>query len=68
MTIKEQEAYKDVLDEIEKSLKEIHYPLCCMEKYVFDYETDELNREVQNIHKGYMQIQIAINNIRKLKE
>ena len=33
-------AYQETLDEIEKSLKGIHYPLCDMEKYVFDYETD----------------------------
>lgn len=39
-----------------------------MEKYAFDYETDEINNEVQNIHTGYMQIQNAINNLRKLKE
>ena len=38
-----------------------------MEKYVFDYETDEVNKEVQNIHKGYMQISKAISNLRKLK-
>jgi hypothetical protein len=38
-----------------------------MEKYVFDYETDEINDEVQNIHAGYMQIQKAINNLRKLR-
>ena len=39
-----------------------------MEKYVFDYDTDEINEQVQNIHKGYMQIQTAINNLRKLKD
>lgn len=61
------EAYNKTLDEIEKGLKIIHYPLCDMEKYVFDYETDELNEEVQNIHNGFMQIQKAINNIKKLR-
>lgn len=61
------EAYNKTLNEIEKGLKTIHYPLCDMEKYVFDYETDELNEEVQNIHNGFMQIQKAINNIRKLR-
>ena len=60
-------AYQKTLDEIEKSLKGIHYPLCDMEKYVFDYETDEVDEEVQNIHKGYMQISKAISNLRKLK-
>lgn len=62
------QAYKETLNEIEKCLKAIHYPLCDMEKYVFDYEGDELNAEVQNIHKGYMQIQTAINNIRKISD
>jgi len=62
------EAYKKTLNEMETSLKQIHYPLCCLEKYVFDYETDEINVEVQNIHKGYMQIQNAINELRKLKK
>ena len=62
-----EEAYKITLDEIEKYLKGIHYPLCDMEKYVFDYETDEVNEEEQNIHKGYMQIQMAINRLRKLR-
>ena len=66
--MKEQEAYKETLDEIEKCLRGIHYPLCDMEKYAFDYDTDEVNQEVQNIHKGYMQILTAINNLRKLKE
>lgn len=61
------EAYKHTLNEIETSLKGIHYPLCCMEKYVFDYDTDEVDEQVQNIHKGYMQIQSAINKLRKLK-
>ena len=61
------EAYNKTLDEIVKGLKIIHYPLCDMEKYAFDYETDELNEEVQNIHNGFMQIQKAINNIRKLR-
>ena len=60
-------AYKSTLDEIEKNLKNIHYPLCDMEKYVFDYETDKVDEEVQNIHKGYMQISKAISNLRKLK-
>ena len=60
-------AYQKTLDEIEKHLKEIHYPLCNMEKYAFDYETDEVDEEVQNIHKGYMQISKAISNLRKLK-
>ncbi len=61
------EAYKKTLDEIEQGLMTIHYPLCDMEKYVFDYETDEVDEEVKNIHKGYMQIQQAISNLRKLK-
>lgn len=65
MSIKQ--AYKETLDEIEKCLKSIHYPLCDMEKFVFDYETDEVNDEVQNIHRGYMQIQTAIKNLRKLR-
>lgn len=56
------------LNKIENHLKAIHYPLCCMEKYVFDYESDEIDEEVKNIHEGYMQIQKAINNIRELKE
>lgn len=60
-------AYKETLDEIEKCLKGIHYPLCDMEKYVYFYETDEINNEVQNIHTGYMQILNAINNLRKLR-
>lgn len=60
-------AYQKTLDEIEQGLKTIHYPLCDMEKYAFDYETDEVDEEVKNIHKGYMQIQQAINNLRKLK-
>ena len=60
-------AYKSTLDEIEQNLKNIHYPLCDMEKYAFDYETDEVYEEVQNIHKGYMQISKAISNLRKLK-
>lgn len=59
---------KKTLDVIENNLKSIHYPLCGLEKYVFDYETDEINEEVQNIHNGYMQIQQAINNLRKLSE
>ena len=59
--------YKSTLDEIEQNLKNIHYPLCDMEKYVFDYETDEVNEKVQNIHKGYMQISEAISDLRKLK-
>ena len=57
---------KSLLDQIEKSLKEIHYPLCSLEKYAFDYETDEVDEQVQNIHKGYMEIQTAISKIRKL--
>lgn len=61
------EAYKKTLDEIEQGLMTIHYPLCDMEKYVFDYETDEVDEEVKNIHQGYMQIQQAISNLRKLK-
>lgn len=65
MSVKQ--TYKETLDEIEKCLKGIHYPLCDMEKFVFDYETDEVNDEVQNMHKGYMQIQTAINNLRKLR-
>ena len=60
-------AYQKTLDEIEKHLKKIHYPLCNMEKYAFDYETDEVDEEVRNIHKGYMQIIKAISNLRKLK-
>ena len=60
-------AYQKILDEIEQGLKTIHYPLCNMEKYAFDYETDEVDEEVQNIHKGYMQISKAISNLRKLK-
>ena len=60
-------AYKSTVDEIEQNLKNIHYPLCDMEKYVFDYETDEVDEEVKNIHKGYMQISKAISNLRKLK-
>ena len=62
------EAYKQTLDEIEKCLKGIHYPLCDMEKYAFDYDTDEINKAVQNIHNGYMQIQQAVNDCRKIKE
>lgn len=65
--MKTEDAYKETLDEIEKCLKGIHYPLCDMEKYAFDYETDEVDEEVQNIHKGYMQIQTAINKLRKLR-
>lgn len=61
------EAYKQTLNEIETSLKGIHYPLCEMEKYVFDYETDDIDEQVQNIHKGYMQILTAINTLRQLK-
>lgn len=57
---------KSLLDQIEKSLKEIHYPLCSLEKYTFDYEPDEVDDQVKNIHKGYMEIQTAINKIRKL--
>lgn len=60
-------AYQETLDKIEQGLKTIHYPLCDMEKYAFFYETDEVDEEVQNIHKGYMQICKAINNLRKLK-
>ena len=60
-------AYQKTLDEIEKSLKCIHYPLCDMEKYVFYYETDEVDEEVKNIHKVHMQISQAISNLRKLK-
>ena len=60
-------AYNKTLNEIESALKSIHYPLCNMEKYVFDYESDELNEKVQKIHNGYMQIQEAINEIRKLR-
>ena len=60
-------AYKQTLDEIETSLKQIHYPLCCMEKYAYDEEPDEVYEEVNNIHKGYMQIQTAINHLRKLR-
>ena len=60
-------AYQKTLDVIEQGLKTIHFPLCDMEKYAFDYETDEVDEEVKNIHKGYMQIQQAINNLRKLK-
>lgn len=61
------QAYKETLDEIEKCLKGIHYPLCDMEKYAYDEETDKVYEEVNNIHKGYMQIQKAINNLRKLR-
>lgn len=57
---------KTVLDQIENSLKGIHYPLCNLEKYAFDYETDKVNEKVQNIHKGYIQIQTAINELRKI--
>ena len=60
-------AYKLTLNEIKQSLKNIHYHLCDMEKYVFDYEIDEVVEEVQNIHKGYMQIRNAISSLRKLK-
>ena len=60
-------AYQKTLEEIEQNLKNIHYPLCDMEKYAFDYETDEVYEEVQNIHKGYMQISKAISNLRKIK-
>ena len=60
-------AYKLTLNEIKQNLKNIHYHLCDMEKYVFDYETDEVVGEVQNIHKGYMQISKAISNLIKLK-
>ena len=60
-------AYQKTLDKIEEGLMTIHYPLCDMEKYAFDYETDEVDEEVQNIHKGYMQIIKAISNLRKLK-
>ena len=65
--MRSEDAYKETLDEIEKCLKGIHYPLCNMEKFVFDYETDEVNELVQNIHKGYMQIQKSINELRKLR-
>ena len=61
------QAYTETLNEIEKSLKCIHYPLCDMEKYVFDEETDDINELVEQIHQGYMQIQIAINKLRKLR-
>lgn len=54
-----------LLDEIEKNIKKIHLPLCNLEKYVFDYENDNIYKQVQNIHKGYMEIQIAINKIRE---
>ena len=60
-------AYKLTLNEIKQSLKNIHYHLCDMEKYVFDYEIDEVVEEVQNIHKGYMQIINAISSLKKLK-
>ena len=61
------DAYNETLNEIEKNLKGIHYPLCDMEKYVFDCESDEINELVQKIHLGYMQIQDAVNKLRKLR-
>lgn len=64
-TIKD--AYKRTLDEIEINLKGIHSPLCDMEKHVFDCESNEMYKLVQDIHNGYMQIQQAINKLRKVK-
>ena len=65
--------YKSTLDEIEQNLINIHYPLCDMERYVFffygtDEVVDEVDEQLTNIHKGYMQISNAIRNLRKLKE
>lgn len=57
-----------ILEQINKTLKEIHYPLCQLEKYVFDFENDEVNEQVQNIHKGYMIIQRAIYKLKSLKK
>lgn len=57
----------DLLNEIENNLKTIHYPLCQLEKISYFNESDDVDNEVQNIHKGYMQIQTAINHLRKLK-
>lgn len=56
-----------ILEQINKTLKEIHYPLCQLEKYVFDFENDEVNEQVQYIHKGYMIIQRAIYRLKALK-
>lgn len=57
-----------LLDEIEKNLKKIHFPLCDLEKYAFDYENDSVNKQIQNIHKGYMEIQTAINKLKEIGE
>ena len=57
-----------ILKQINKALEEIHYPLCQLEKYVFDFEDDEVNDQVQNIHKGYMIIQEAIFKLMLLKD
>ena len=59
---------KDCLDKIQKALKEIHYPLCELEKYTFFNSPDEIDEEVQNIHIGYMEIQKALNTLRQLNE
>lgn len=49
-----------ILQQINRTLKDIHYPLCQLEKYVLDFENDEVNEQVQYIHKGYIIIQRAI--------
>ena len=57
-----------ILEQINKALKDIHYPLCRLEKYVFNHENDEVNEQVGNIHKGYMIIQRAIDRLKFLNE
>lgn len=57
-----------ILKQINKTLEEIHYPLCQLEKYVFDSENDEVNDQVQNIHEGYMIIKRAIYKLKILKD
>lgn len=57
-----------ILKQINKTLEDIHYPLCQLEKYVFDFENDEVNEQVQNIHKGYMIIKRAIYELKVLKD
>ena len=57
-----------ILEQINKALKDIHYPLCRLEKYVFNYGNDEVNEQVGNIHKGYMIIQRAIDRLKFLNE
>ena len=31
-----------ILEQLQKALKDIHYPLCRLEKYVFDYKMMKL--------------------------